>query len=167
MSSAALRFIIYFHTDIKLGSCLISAQIYCSCTGQDLDEAGDSNRPMHFVHSFSLKKNIVSLNKKSWNLALLERSHSLLLEVPFSEKKNQTETKPIPMKWQLQNPNTKPIFILPKIPNFNKGFLKIPKKYQANTKTFGTEIPNTDLVLIFSWYAYQIFGFRLTSLIVS
>ena len=36
-----------------------------------------------------------------------------LLEVPFSEK-FQAETKPIPMKWQLQKSNTKPIFILPK-----------------------------------------------------
>ena len=28
----------------------------------------------------------------------------------------------------------------------------IPIKYQENTKKFGTEIPNTDLVLVFSWY---------------
>ena len=37
-------------------------------------------------------------------------------------------------------------------PNFNKGFLKIPIKYQQDAKKFGTEIPNTDLVLVFSWY---------------
>ena len=29
----------------------------------------------------------------------------------------------------------------------------IPIKYQENTKKFGTEISNTDLVLVFSWYA--------------
>ena len=27
----------------------------------------------------------------------------------------------------------------------------MPIKYQENTKKFGTEIPNTDLVLVFSW----------------
>ena len=30
--------------------------------------------------------------------------------------------------------------------------LKIPTKYQENTNKFGTEVPNTDLVLVFSWY---------------
>ena len=72
------------------------------------------------------------------------------------------------MKWQPLKPNTKPIYILPKntniYPNFDKGVLKIPIKYQENTKKFGTEIPNTDLVFgIF--LVYQIFGFRLTSLV--
>ena len=75
--------------------------------------------------------------------------------MPFSGKL-QTETKPIPMKWQPQKPNSKPIFILPKNtgikPNFNKAVLNIPNKYQENTKKFGTQIPNTDLVLVFSWY---------------
>ena len=42
-------------------------------------------------------------------------------------------------------------------PNFNKGFLKILIKYQANTKKFGTEIPNTDLVRIGIFLVYQIF----------
>ena len=60
------------------------------------------------------------------------------------------------MKWQPQKPNTKPIFILPKIPIFNQiltlSVLKMPIKYQENTKKFETEIPNTDLVLVFSWY---------------
>ena len=28
----------------------------------------------------------------------------------------------------------------------------VPIKYQENAKKFGTEIPNTDLVLVFSWY---------------
>ena len=37
--------------------------------------------------------------------------------------------------------------------NFNKIVLKMPIKYQENTKKFGTEIPNTDLVLVFSWYS--------------
>ena len=44
-------------------------------------------------------------------------------------------------------------------------FLKIPVKYQENIKKFGTEIPNTDLVGIGIFLVYQIFGFRLTSLI--
>ena len=39
-----------------------------------------------------------------------------LLGMSFSGKW-QTETKPIPMKWQPQKPNTKPIFILPKNTN--------------------------------------------------
>ena len=58
------------------------------------------------------------------------------------------------MKWQLQKPNTKQIFILQKKNqlNFNKGFIKIPIEYQENTKKFGTEIPNTNLVLVFSWH---------------
>ena len=37
-------------------------------------------------------------------------------------------------------------------PTFNKVVLKIPIKYQENTKKFETLIPNTDLVLVFSWY---------------
>ena len=77
------------------------------------------------------------------------------LVMPLSGKL-QTKTKPIPMKWQPPKPNTKPIFILPKntniSPNLKKIVLKIPIKYQENTKKFGTEIPNTDLVLVFSWY---------------
>ena len=51
------------------------------------------------------------------------------LEVPFSEK-FETETKPIPMKWQLQKPNTKPIFILPKIPIFNQILTRASSKYR-------------------------------------
>ena len=46
------------------------------------------------------------------------------------------------MKWQPQKPNTKPIFILPKNnnnkPTFNEVVLKIPIKYQANTKKYET-----------------------------
>ena len=60
------------------------------------------------------------------------------------------------MKWQPEKPNTKPIFILPKNtnikPKFKKIVLNMPIKYQENTKNFGTEVPNTDLVLVFSWY---------------
>ena len=60
------------------------------------------------------------------------------------------------MKWQPQKPNTKPIFILPKNtkiePNLTLNVLKMPIKYQENTKKFGIEKPNTDLVLVFSWY---------------
>ena len=63
------------------------------------------------------------------------------VEMPLSGK-CQTETKPIPMKWQPQKPNTKAIFILPKNtnikPNFNKAVLNIPIKYQENTKKFET-----------------------------
>ena len=74
------------------------------------------------------------------------------LEMPFSGKL-QTETKPIPMKWQPEKPNTKPIFILPKNtnikPKFKKIVLNMPIKYQENTKNFGTEVPNTDLILDF------------------
>ena len=58
-----------------------------------------------------------------------------------------------------------------KIPILNQiltlNVLKMPIKYQENTKKFGTEIPNTDLVLVFSWYRYQIFGYRLTSLFLT
>ena len=46
------------------------------------------------------------------------------------------------MKWLPQKPDTKPIFILPKStnikPTFNNVVLKIPIKYQANTKKFET-----------------------------
>ena len=60
------------------------------------------------------------------------------------------------MKWQPQKPNTKPIFILPKNtkiePNLTLNVLKMPIKYQEYTKKFGIEKPNTDLVLVFSWY---------------
>ena len=55
------------------------------------------------------------------------------------------------MKLQPEKPNTKSIYILPKNTNikpyFKKIVLKIPIKYQENTQKFGTEIPNTDLVL--------------------
>ena len=93
----------------------------------------------------------------------------LTLEMSFSGKW-QTKTKPIPMKWQPQKPNTKPIFILPKNtnikPNFNiersQNADKIPRKYQEiwDRKTkyrFGFGI----------FLVYQIFGYRLTSLIDS
>ena len=89
------------------------------------------------------------------------------LEMPFSGKW-ETETKPIPIKWQPQKPNTKPIFILAKNtntkPNFNKAVLKItdkiPRKYREiwdiNTKyRFGIGI----------FLVYQIPGYRLTSLV--
>ena len=36
-----------------------------------------------------------------------------IIFIKITKLKLQTETKPIPMKWQLQKPNTKPIFILP------------------------------------------------------
>ena len=78
--------------------------------------------------------------------------------------RNQTDTNEMATtetKYQTDFYSVKNTNILP---NFNKGFLKIPIKYQENTKKFGTGIPNTDLVLVFSWYRYQIFGFRLTSL---
>ena len=51
------------------------------------------------------------------------------LEVPFSEN-FETKTKPIPMKWQLQKPNTKPIFILPKIPIINQILTRASSKYR-------------------------------------
>ena len=35
---------------------------------------------------------------------------------------------------------------------FNKIVLNMPMKYQGNTKKFWTEIPNADLVFVFSWY---------------
>ena len=48
------------------------------------------------------------------------------------------------MKWQTQKPNTKPILFWRKNtnnePNFKKTVLKIPMKYQENTKKLGTEI---------------------------
>ena len=78
--------------------------------------------------------------------------------------RNQTDTN------EMTNTETKyqTNFILPQntniLPNFNKNIHKIPIKYQENTKKFGTEIPNTDLVLVF-FLVYQIFGYRLTSLI--
>ena len=65
------------------------------------------------------------------------------------------------MKWQPEKPNTKPIFILPKNtnikPKFRKIVLNMTIKYQDNTKNFGTEVPNTDLVLAFSWSWYTKF----------
>ena len=68
-----------------------------------------------------------------------------------------TETKPVLMKWEPQKPNIKPILFCIKIPIFNQilrsSYSKIPIKYQENTKKVGTELPNTDLVLVFSWYA--------------
>ena len=57
------------------------------------------------------------------------RWYVTVLQVQFSEK-FQTETKPIPMKWQLQKPNTKPIFILPKIPIFNQILTRASSKYR-------------------------------------
>ena len=69
----------------------------------------------------------------------------------FSNR-NQTDTNEMATtetKYQTDFYSAKNTNILP---NFNKGFLKIPIKYQENTKKFGTEIPNTDLVLVFSWY---------------
>ena len=36
----------------------------------------------------------------------------------------------------------------------------MPIKYQDNTKNLGTEVPNTDLELAFSWSWYTKFGWR-------
>ena len=82
--------------------------------------------------------------------------------MPFSGKL-QIETKPIPMKWQAQKPNTKPIFICAEKntnikPNFNKAVLNIPIKYQENTKAFGTQYLVIGIFLV-----YQNLGYQLTS----
>ena len=86
-------------------------------------------------------------------------------EMPFSEQ-IRTETKPIPMKWQLHK-NTNPFFILPKIPICNQILTrisqntdKIPRKYQEiwdrNTKyRLGISI----------FLVYQFFCLRLASLL--
>ena len=42
--------------------------------------------------------------------------------------------------------------------------LKILIKYHVNINKFETKIPNTNLVLVFFSYTYQIFAYRLTSL---
>ena len=66
--------------------------------------------------------------------------------------RNQTDTKEMATtetKYQTDFYSAKNVNILP---NFNKGFVKIPIKCQENTQKFGTEIPNTDLLLVFSWY---------------
>ena len=72
------------------------------------------------------------------------------------------------MKWQPQKPNTKLVFILPKIPIFNQlstlNVLKMPIEYHENTKKFGTEMPNIDF-LFGIFLVYHIFGYRFTSLI--
>ena len=64
--------------------------------------------------------------------------------------RNQTDTnemETIETKYQTD------FLILPKIPIFNKGVLKIPIKYQENNNKFGTEIPNTyRFGIVFSWY---------------
>ena len=39
----------------------------------------------------------------------------------------------------------------------------MPIKYQENTKKFGTEVPNTDLVLVISWYTKFLFPIDITS----
>ena len=59
------------------------------------------------------------------------------------------------MKWQSRK-NTKPIFILPQkypyLTKFHEDHIQDTEKiYQENTKKYGTEIPNTDLVLVFPW----------------
>ena len=62
------------------------------------------------------------------------------------------------MKLKPQKPNTKPIFILPKKYQYLTKFYEThtqdsdQKKNKKNTNKFMTEIPNTDLVLVFSWY---------------
>ena len=61
------------------------------------------------------------------------------------------------MKWQPQKPNTKPIYILPINTNIKPSFyltvLRMPTTYQENAKKLWKEILNTDLVLVFPWYA--------------
>ena len=75
--------------------------------------------------------------------------------MPFSGKL-QTETKPIPMKLQPQKPNTKPIFILPRKYQYLTKFyivrIQDTAKIPRNTKKFRAGMPNTELVLVFSWY---------------
>ena len=86
-------------------------------------------------------------------------------DVIFRKKtnRNQTDTN------QMTTTETKyqTNFILPKNtniqPKFYKIILKIPIKYQENTQKFGTEIPNSDLVLVFSWYAKFLLPIDITS----
>ena len=74
-----------------------------------------------------------------------------IVEVPFSEK-FQTETKPIPMKWQLQKPNFKPISILPKIPIFSKILTRASSKYRLNTKKIPKNLGQKCQIPIWYWY---------------
>ena len=59
-------------------------------------------------------------------------------EMATTETKHQTDFYPAE-KYQIK-------------PNLTLNVLKMPIKYQENTKKFGIEKPNTDLVLVFSWY---------------
>ena len=73
------------------------------------------------------------------------------LEMPFSGKL-QTKTKPIPMKWQPQKPNTKPIFILPKIPILNQILTRPYWRYRSNTKKIPRNLGHKYQIPIWYWY---------------
>ena len=75
------------------------------------------------------------------------------------------------MKWQPQKPNIKLIFILPKkIPILNQILTFSVLKMPINTKKILRNLGQKYQILIwfwylFSWHTYQIFGYRLTSLV--
>ena len=74
-----------------------------------------------------------------------------IAEVPFSEN-FKLKQKPIPMKRQLQKPNTKPIFILPKITIFNQILTRAFSKYPYNTKKIPRNLGYTYQIPIWYWY---------------
>ena len=73
------------------------------------------------------------------------------LEMPLSGKW-QTKTKPIPMKWQPQKPNTKPIFILPTNTNIKPTFNKVVLKIPINTKKIPRNLTHKYQIPI--WFGY-------------
>ena len=97
-----------------------------------------------------MKRNSVNIKSHSFGLPLptyisgaicrkiSNRNQTDTNEMATTETKYQTDF------YSAKNTNIEP--------NFKKSFLIIPIKYQENTKKFGTEIPNTDLVSVFSWY---------------
>ena len=61
-------------------------------------------------------------------------------------------TKPMPMKWQLQKPNTKPIFICRKIPILNQVFRWPYSRCRQNTKKVPRNLEEKYQIPLWYWY---------------
>ena len=90
-----------------------------------------------------------------------------VLEMPLSGKW-RTETNPIPMKWQPQKPNaTNQFLFCRKIPILNQILRRTYSRYRYNTKKILRSLWSKYQIPSWYWFflVYQIFGYRLTSLV--
>ena len=108
------------------------------------------------VYRWNLEEIGKFISRYQWTLMCIVYA----LEMSFSGKW-QTETKPIPMKWQTQKPNTKPILFWRKIPIINQILRRPYSRYRWNTKTIPRNVGQKYQIPIWYWYFLGIPNFWL------